>query len=397
MAFTQIKTGISNADAQLAGNVKPHILRAMAWLKPYQAPISQFLLWSNRKSVECNSKYGKLEWAENEFYPHKVGVTADITGGSTLTLTSSNVDHKEYFQLDDNVFIEATQQMGYISSITAGGGSDVVITPWSGTLSTVPYTSGTLIKIIGNARIENNTIPTPKYTQEVLKYNYNQIFTYSVGMTGRDDSGDTFTDGTSMKERTAQKMEEMRFDIERALIYNLGSYRIGSGDNAKTMTKGLLGWVTTNVSTITGALTEDQFDNFLYPVFSKGSRYRQLHCGGGALQAINKFIKDKQKFEGNTTTEWGINILKYHHAIGEVEIIYNPVLDGAQTNWALAIDLENVKGSHQAAEKSTGKSRKLRVEPNVEVKGTDRTETKMLADVGIIVQNEETCGILKVA
>lgn len=392
MAYTGIGTGTHTGDSNLAANAKPSIEQAIAMLRPYQTPVLQWTHFSNRPMVEVRNKYGKHSWFENEFYPHIVNVSSSITGGSTLTITSSNVDNPTYLQLDDTVLIEATNEWGYVSSITAGSGSDRTITPFSGSFTAVP--SG-IIKIIGNVRIEVNTTPTYKYTQEVEKYNYNQIFTESVDMSGRDMSGDAWTDMDTINERLELQIEQLKLKIERAFLHNLASFRIGSGSTVRSGTQGLLGRITTNVTSYTGGLTEEDLDNHFKTVFAKGSNVKYHYCGSDQLADINKIVKAKQMIWEAVPTKYGVKVFSYMTPFGDVKLVWNPILDGTvYAKYGITIDESKVKGMYQAAEKG-GQARKFRIERDVQTPGNDQKTHKILADVGIMVQNEETCGVLK--
>jgi hypothetical protein len=78
--------------------------------------------------------------------------------------------------------------------------------------------------------------------------------------------------------------------------------------------------------------------------------------------------------------------------MGTIKIVWDPVLDGKFVNWGITIDEGNVKGRHMGNDDKG--SRKFRIEANVQTPGTDRKETKLLADIGVQIEQEETMGVL---
>jgi hypothetical protein len=390
MAFTQVISGVRTQDnGVLAANQRPDIDTTLKVLEPYQTPFLQFLFFSNKQSKPVVNKQGKFTWFEDEYQPYQSTVKAAVTASTTLTLTSSNFTDLTIFKLYDTVYMEDTDEMGYITTAS----TTVVITAMDGTTSlTSLATVGSYIKIIGSSNIENNSTPTFLSTQEVEKYSYCQIFEEGVGNTGRDQAGEAYTDGKTHAELVQKKMKEMKFQYERAFIYNLTAGTQGTGGSKRTWTIGLLGRLTTNKSGY-DTLDETFWDNYFVNVFAKGTGKKAHYCGSNQYQAIQNIIKNKLGVMPNSfVTKYGVRVVEYEHGMGTIKIVWDPVLDGKFVNWGITIDEGNVKGRHMGNDDKG--SRKFRIEANVQTPGTDRKETKLLADIGVQIEQEETMGIL---
>lgn len=393
MAYTGIVSGVRAATtAPLAANQKPDIDTVLKVLEPYQSPFMQFLFFSGKKSKPVTSKSGKFSWFETEYFPHQTTVTEAIAASTTLTLSASNVATKAIFKLYDIVYIEATDEQAYVSSVTAGSGSDVILTHIAGTGSLSNVTStGSYLKIIGSTNIENNTTPVSMTVQEVEKYNYLNLMLESVANTGRDQAGSTYSDGLTHAEQVQKKMKEFKLQLERNMIYSKSNGYAGTGLAYRTWGEGLNGRITTNVSANAGALTEDIWDSYLKDIFAKGSNRRIHYCGADQLASLNKIIKDKiGNLPNGRVTEYGVTLYTYYHGQGSVDIVYNPVLDGKFSKYGFTVDPEKVMGRHMAND-DTG-SRKFRLESNVQTPGADRKESKLLMDIGVQIVQEEVFG-----
>jgi len=398
MAYNAIITGRRSSDnGVVSTNKKPDIDTVLKRLEPYQTPMMQWLFFSNKASKEVRNKDGKYEWYETEYLPHQGTVSAAVTASTTLTLTSSNFSSISIFQLYDVVYIEETDEQAYVSSVTAGGGSDVVLSHIDGSSSLTSLAStGAYIKIVGAAQLEYTTPIISNTVQEVNKYAYLQKFLGGIATTGRDEAGDAYTDGTDHAAQVQVKMAEMKIMYERAFIYNLTTGRYGSGVNARTWTKGMLGYVSSNVTDNYGTLTETIWDNYLSDVLSKGSNHKLHLCGKGQLGDINKIFKDKTTLSANIETEYGVTIQKYRHGQGFVDIAWDPVLDGKFVDWGITIDIglkgKPTRARHMANDKQG--SRKFRIQANVQTPGADSSQTQLLADLGFEYPQEETAGVL---
>jgi hypothetical protein len=398
MAFTGVVSGVRSSATGLPANQKPTIDNILRLIKPYQTPLTQWLFLSNKQSKVVTSADSKFSWFEDEFLPHQSTFTAaiNVSGTYYLNFTSSNCTDVSFLKLNDLVYVEATDELLYVSTDTSS--TDKTLTKVASSLTAPTAISagmiGSYFKVVGSLNLENNSTPTFLSTKEVEKYNYCTIFLEGVASTGRDQASETYTNGTSHDEQVMKKMEEMKLQFERNFLFSNVALSIGSSTSTKkTVGKGFKGFFTSNAVSYSTTLTEVALDNFLTQIFSKGSMNRTMIVGNNIFTAINKIAKDKQgSFPAVLDDSYGGRIHNYIHGMGDVKIVRDPVMDGKFSYCAFIFDEDQVIPRHMANDKKG--SRKFRIEANVETPGTDRTETKLLADIGIQVNNEELGGYL---
>lgn len=394
MAFTSIISGTRTSGTLLAGNNKPDIDSVLKVLKPYQTPLMQKLFFSTRKSKPVTSSHGKFSWFEDEFMPHQTAVAeAGVTAsGGKLPLTTSNVGRILHLKVGDIVYIEANDVCGYVES---NNGTTASIGHIDGSTSLNNVTvAGSFIKTIGSMYSEIAGTPTALSTTPIEKYNYLTKFQEAVKTTGRVQAGQTYTDGMTHAEQVAKKMEEMKLQFERNFIFSLTSGSRASADGTPvTWGQGALGRITSVVSASYTTLTEAIWDAYLLSLSAKGGDSKTHYCGSGQFNALQGIIKAKVgSLPAVVKTEYGVRVTSYLHSSVQINLVMNPVFDGKFANWGVTLDDDPqlVTGRHMANDLKG--SRKFRVENNVETPGSDYTETKLMADIGIQIKSEECHG-----
>lgn len=399
MAYTGVVSTVRSSATALAANTKPDIDSVLRLIKPYQTPLMQWLFFSNKQSKVVLNKNSKFSWFEDEYLPHQTTVTAAVNLTSTyyLNLTSSNCADVSFFKLYDLVYIEANDELAFVSTVTSP--TDITLTKVHATIPTALTAIaagdiGSYIKIVGSWNLENNEKTTSLTTQEVEVYNYCTIFNEGIGSTGRDQAGENYTDGKTHDEEVMKKMEEMKLMYERNFLFSNVAATTGTTTaTKKTIGKGLKGFFTSNAVSYAGAISEVALDNFFSQVFAKGSQNRTFVVGNNLFNGIAKIAKDKQgSFPSVIDSSYGGRVNTYIHGMGDVKIVRNSLMDGKFANAGFIYQEDQIIPRHMGNDKKG--SRKFRIEANVETPGADRTETKLLADIGLQVNNQELGGFL---
>lgn len=399
MAYTSVVSTVRSSATALAANTKPDIDSVLRLIKPYQTPLMQWLFFSNKQSKVVLNKNSKFSWFEDEYLPHQTTVTAAVNLTSTyyLNLTSSNCADVSFFKLYDLVYIEANDELAFVSTVTSS--TDITLTKVHATIPTALTAIaagdiGSYVKIVGSWNLENNEKTTSLTTQEVEVYNYCTIFNEGIGSTGRDQAGENYTDGKTHDEEVMKKMEEMKLMYERNFLFSNVAATTGTTTaTKKTIGKGLKGFFTSNAVSYAGAISEVALDNFFSQVFAKGSQNRTFVVGNNLFNGIAKIAKDKQgSFPSVIDSSYGGRVNTYIHGMGDVKIVRNSLMDGKFANAGFIYQEDQIIPRHMGNDKKG--SRKFRIEANVETPGADRTETKLLADIGLQVNNQELGGFL---
>lgn len=399
MAYTGVVSTVRSSATALAANTKPDIDSVLRLIKPYQTPLMQWLFFSNKQSKVVLNKNSKFSWFEDEYLPHQTTVTAAVNLTSTyyLNLTSSNCANVSFFKLYDLVYIEANDELAFVSTVTSS--TDITLTKVHATIPTALTAIaagdiGSYVKIVGSWNLENNEKTTSLTTQEVEVYNYCTIFNEGIGSTGRDQAGENYTDGKTHDEEVMKKMEEMKLMYERNFLFSNVAATTGTTTaTKKTIGKGLKGFFTSNAVSYAGAISEVGLDNFFSQIFAKGSQNRTFVVGNNLFNGIAKIAKDKQgSFPSVIDSSYGGRVNTYIHGMGDVKIVRNSLMDGKFANAGFIYQEDQIIPRHMGNDKKG--SRKFRIEANVETPGADRTETKLLADIGLQVNNQELGGFL---
>jgi hypothetical protein len=359
----------------------------------------QWLFFSNKQSKVVVNKNSKFTWFEDEYLPHQTTIKAALAVSNTydLVATTSEATLVSFMKLYDLVYVEATDELLYVGVDTSST-SKTLRSVVSATTVPTAWTSamvGTYLKVIGSMNLENNSTPTFLSTQEIEVYNYCTIFLEGVASTGRDQAGENYTDGKTHDEEVMKKMEEMKLQYERQfIISNQRVAPLGSSTaTQRTLGNGLNGFLTTNKVDYSGAITEAALDAFFAQVFAKGSMSRTFVVGNDLFNGIAQIAKDKMgSFPSVIDSSYGGKINTYIHGMGDVKIVRDSILDGKFTDWGFIFEEDQLIPRHMGNDKKG--SRKFRIEAGVETPGTDRTETKLLADIGLQVNNQELGGIL---
>ncbi len=393
-----IKTGVIGTDALLSTNVKPDIDEVLKVLEPYQKPFTSWLFLSKKKSKPVYSQYAKFEWFEKHFYPHYTNVAAAISlTGTTLVLTSSNVGNKDIFGLYDIVLIEEGSQMAYVSSVTGGAGSDVILTHIDGSTTLVALADTTRnIKIIGTRTFEYGGRIDAKQLQEVNVYNYLNEFKRFVTTSGRQQAGQAWTDGLTHKDRVKQKINEMQLEVERYFFKSNSRGYATSGNTRTTWGYGLDGYLSTNVKSYSGVLSIDTFRSFAKAVLSQGSNKKVLFAGPDMMEDIDAFLKSYYSIlqtpkELSVIQDFGGTIQTIRIFSGTISIVYDPVLDGSDLGTGYCVDEQYVTLRHMAPDDLGPRKFDVRTTTNPDQRGT---ETEVLMDVGLQLEQEVTHGKL---
>ena len=167
-----------------------------------------------------------------------------------------------------------------------------------------------------------------------------------------------------------------------------------------TYGKGALGSITTNVVGYDIA-NEDYWDGFFATLFNTGgSNHKTLYFGTNLGNNIAKIIKQKYAIDPKPiTTEYGVNLTRWRAFGGDVDLIWDVVLDNTFTDWGFVIDHEGTgKGdpvTFRYMKDDSHGSRKFRIVENVQTKDIDGRIDVLRADIGVMYPVEKIHGIAR--
>jgi hypothetical protein len=349
-------------------------------LEPDDAPFTVMLSQTSTRPAKSQ----KVEWLSDQLVPRLTTLAAAVlTGDTTITVATGTGD---YFRAADilrlangeNVRVTsvATDVLTVVRSIGAVAASGVAI-------------STDVIKI-GNASAEGATLGTIKQTQQVANYNYCQIQRDPLGFTKTLEASDLYG-GKEPQYEAKQKMMEHRRQIENTLFF--GQRDITTAGSPVGYCGGLVEFISSNITTVGGNLTESGFATFLRTGFRYGSRNKVLFASPLIVSALSSFAQSKLAPPSSDVKSYGVSLQEYRGANGgTVKIVEKrDWLDYSTTSnqigsWAVLVDMDDVV---------MRPLRKTALLPNRQAPDADTTIQEYLTEYSLQVGVEQNHAILR--
>ena len=352
MAFgspTMITT--DKARANFATNREdPDFETGIGLLDPNENPFTLATMDMGKRS----SQTVDFHWFEDELVPE----TDTVNGAITTTITALVVDNGDRFVVGDLVMVNRTREVVLVTTISSdtltvvrdyGQGEG-----WTTQLANID--DGAVLTRVGTAYEQGHPLPSRQSTQEVENKNYCQDQRTPMGISeiadasaqrGRDDWPFQQEKGGISHMR---KLEYMNF-WGKPYVGDKGLYVSGTGNTLPTAAGGINHFIVTNSLSAQKLdeteLTQDEFQDFMEPVFEFGSRIKFCYCPPRLRTALDKWgITKLNSFV--TDTMFGIAVGRWVSSHGEVVFITHKMLNNADapTNdwfYAFFLDMEEVK------------------------------------------------------
>lgn len=181
-----------------------------------------------------------------------------------------------------------------------------------------------------NAQIEgaDYTFAIPGSTTR--QGSYTQIFSKTVKVSKTQVAGmDHAGAADEFDYQTEKRMKEIATDVEKALITGTGNS--GASGTARRL-KGMLAYITTNVTTGTGTgnetLTETMFNDNLQAIWNSGGRPDASYVNGGQKRKISAFASNSTRYQEMKEDGELVNTISvYESDFGKIRIELDPFMD----------------------------------------------------------------------
>lgn len=257
-----------------------------------------------------------VRWFEDELVP-RWGLTSATTNAVTAdtTIDMATTADADVFEPGTNAagtlaYVPATAEQLLVTSVSAA-----ILTASRGygdssTAATIPVDSSILA--IGKIDTEFNLSSTPNLTQPVEKTNVMQIFKDPLTFSGSEIEVEKWV--TNDRDYKLKKLgRDHAVGIERSLWFASKKTATANTD-ARTM-DGITRIITTNVKSITAALTQDNLDEALTLMarHTEGKNRNVWIFGSGTfVRAINKFARSQIRTVSGTENPFGIRYAEYN-------------------------------------------------------------------------------------
>lgn len=332
-------------------------------------------------------------------------VLVDNGAGYTAAATTITVDDGTLFTEKDKIRNLATDEVMQVTGIS---GNDLTVIRGVGE-SGVAITDDDPLLIIGPGMEQASVSPDENNANSTTVFNYLETFRKSFSFAGTllRTNGTPGMDFVDTLERTTR---EILREIEYTLIF--GKRDLNTTDFAKRRYtgQGLLKYISTNVESVGGTLTEAAWQEFLIEkAFRYGSQEKIMIAGPALFKALSFWTTANYQVNlvANVGIALGSSVSTYHAPTGQTLVIlmHELLQTAADANLAgmgIIIDPEEIRLRWSANRSGTVpdqllyKNGLLQVsQQNLATNDRDGLKTELFAELGLMLRNEQQHAVIE--
>lgn len=300
-----ILTGVVD-DADILSNQRVvDMSPTIAQLEPDEAPLTTML-----QKIGTRAAYSqKVEWLSDELVPRLTTLSASATSAATAISVATGTG--TYFRVGDVVRFATTGENAYVTSVSA---DSIGVTRALGGVTAISAASGIDLVKVGNAAAEGATLGTLIQTKKVANYNYAQIQRDPWGFTNTLVASKLYG-GPEPANEAKKKLIEHKRQLENSLFWGVRDLNT-SGSAPIGYVGGIFQYVTSNLTTGVGTLTESVFETFLRKAFRYGSQNKVMFCSPLVASALSSFPQGKLAPPAPSIDTYGVSLKEYQSASG---------------------------------------------------------------------------------
>lgn len=227
-----------------AGTGLPEIVEdvsdIVSLVSPFETPLLQRLGDATQPATSTVH-----EWLEDELLPNHDQIDQPIFS-DPLTDTRFGVDNADRFVVGDQVVPDGSREVMLVT-VTDELLDEITVVRGYGGTNNEALSDDQVLRIIGNAALEGDDRPAPRFTNRVRRANYTQIFTASVEVSGSQQAVQTIGLADELDYQKQQRLREMVRDLENSVINGVSAQTNPQGSNTVRRTmRGILGSLLTH-------------------------------------------------------------------------------------------------------------------------------------------------------
>lgn len=308
-------TGVVD-DADILSNQRVvDMSPTIAQLEPDEAPLTTMLQKVSKRAAYSQ----KVEWLSDELVPRLTTLAASVATAVTGAATTLSVatGTGTYFRVNDVVRIATTNENCYVTSVSA---DSIAVTRAIGASQTgvsalSAASGGDLIKV-GNAAAEGATLGTLLQTKKVANSNFAQIQRDPWGFTNTLVASKLYG-GPEPANEAKKKLIEHKRQIENSLFWGRRDL-VTTGSTPVGYVGGLFDYISSNITSVGGTLTEAVMETFLRTAFRYGSQNKVMFVSPLVASAMSSFAQGKLALPSVDTNKYGVSLGQYQSASGAV-------------------------------------------------------------------------------
>ena len=303
-----ILTGVVD-DADILSNQRVvDMSPTIAMLEPDEAPLTTMLQKTSKRAAYSQ----KVEWLSDELVPRLTTLSASATSSATALDVATGTG--TYFRPGDVIRIASTGENCAVSAVSAD--AVYVVARTLGAVTSISAANGVDIIKVGNAAAEGATLGTLIQTKKVANYNYAQIQRDPWGFTNTLVASKLYG-GPEPANEAKKKLIEHKRQMENTLFWGTRDL-VTTGSAPIGYVGGIYQYVTSNLTSSVGDLTETLFETFLRKAFRYGSQNKVMFCSPVVASALSSFPQGKLAPPSPSIDTYGVSLSKYQSASGAV-------------------------------------------------------------------------------
>lgn len=348
-----------------------------------KAPLTVIMTKAAGRLVPSGNK--KVEWLEDSL-PAQFAV---LSSALTAAATSMVVTNYSYFAKNMLVQINKKEIVRVTATPTT---TTVAISRAVGEEAAAAASAGDQLFIIGDSSEEGAGASPILMTLKSNPYNYMEITKTDIGWTGTAMESEVYGQSDPEKDRAKAIVKHAR-ELEKKYIVGQRSLTaVGPVDSKEHRTmRGVMRFISTNVTDMGGEMTNAEFDNFLRKVFRFGSGKKLMVGSGTVINVINGFAKNKVSL-AEFNPNYGLKLAKYITPFGDLDIAYSPLLENDSLDdlsglggTGIVLDIPNLEVHHLP-------NRYMMHMMDTQTAGTDGKSEEILSECCVKVPQEKMHG-----
>lgn len=349
----------------------------IAYLMPEATPFTA-LIKNIRKDKAASHKF---EWLERS--PEARWDAVNNGGGYADSATDIVVDHGAYFRAGMIVKVPRTGEVLCVSSIST---NTLTVVRAFGETTAAALVNDDPLLIIGNVNEEGASAPSDAGGSPTAVYNYTGISRLPFFVTNTANVVATYG-GKLITQEQKQKAIEHMLDMERSMLFGERKEDT-SGSSPKRSTRGLLKFLTSNIKSSAGNLTELAFNQWLQDVFKYGSSTKTLFASPLLVTVISTWAGAKLQTVSEAKAKYGIHVTRYVSPHGELNIVKEPLFEGAiYGGYGAVIDMDKIMYKYL-------EGRDTQLITNIQAPDVDGRRDEYKTEAGLCVMNPESHGLI---
>lgn len=206
---------------------------------PFETPLLDHL--GDAKQAASSTIH---EWIEDDLLPNADTINQTTFTPSAAAATAITVVNGTRFRVGDQVRPVGAREVMFVTAIA---GNVLTVVRQYGGSPTSNLSNGQKLTILGNAALEGDDRPDPRFTSRIRKRNYTQIFTAGVEVSGSMQAARQFGLADELDFQKQERLRELLRDLENCVLNGIApsATQQGSATVRRTM-NGIIPLIATN-------------------------------------------------------------------------------------------------------------------------------------------------------